>query len=89
MRQLVLDGSALPSAKAVYRQLAEAFQLAPYFGNNPDALWDGLSDYHGAPVEVIWRDAALSAERLGNEFGKIVAVLEKAALDGRLKLRLA
>jgi ribonuclease inhibitor len=89
MKRCILDGSTIDDAATVYRRLAEVFQFPAYFGDNPDALWDALSEYSGEPIEVVWQNSALSAERLGPEFGKIVAVLEKAALEGRLTLRLA
>jgi len=85
----VLEGGDLADAAAVYRALADAFRFPAYFGHNPDALWDALGDYSGEPVELIWRQAALSAERLGPRFGEIVAVLQKAAAQGVLILELA
>ena len=87
MKRCALDGETLRDAAAVYRALGKAFGFPNYFGDNPDALWDSLSDYDGEPVEVIWRAAARSAERLGAEFDKIAAVLRQAAAEGRLTLR--
>ena len=89
MKRCVLDGSRLADAAAVYSALAEAFRLPDYFGRNPDALWDALNEYGGEPVEVVWRQAALSADRLGQRFAEIVAVLQKAAAQGVLTLELA
>jgi RNAse (barnase) inhibitor barstar len=89
MKTCVLDGARLDDAAAVYRGLGEAFGFPPYFGNNPDALWDALGDYGGEPVRVVWRDAAHSAARLGPHFVAILAVLQKAAADGLLTLELA
>jgi RNAse (barnase) inhibitor barstar len=89
MKRCVLDGSRLTDAASVYRALAGGFRFPEYFGNNPDALWDALGEYGGEPVEIVWRNAARSAELLGAHFEQIVAVLQKAAADGVLTLELA
>lgn len=87
MKRCILDGAALSDASAVYRVLADAFVLPDYFGNNPDALWDALDEYAGQPVEVAWRNADVSAARIGRDFDRIVAALKKAEAAGRLVLR--
>jgi RNAse (barnase) inhibitor barstar len=69
--------------------LARSFGFPAYFGNNPDARWDALGDYGGAPVAVVWCDAGRSAEMLGPDFDAIVAVLQRAATLGMLKFELA
>ena len=89
MATCVLDGSRLPDAEAVYRELADALRFPDYFGNNPDALWDALGDYSGAPLAIVWHNAARSAELLGPRFAEIVAVLQRAAAEGMLTLELA
>jgi RNAse (barnase) inhibitor barstar len=86
MKTCVLDGATLADAAAVYRKLGEAFAAPAYFGHNPDALWDAMTEYHGEPVEIVWRDAAQSVARLGRQFDDIVAVLKRAEKEGRLKL---
>ena len=88
MKTCVLDGATLPDAAAVYRRLGEALQAPAYFGRNPDALWDAITEQSGEPIEIVWRNSAHSSARLGQHFDDIVAVLERAAADGRVKLRL-
>jgi RNAse (barnase) inhibitor barstar len=88
MKTCVLDGSRLDDA-AVYRELGLVFRFPPHFGNNPDALWDALGDYSGEPAAVVWRNADRSAERLGADFPRILAVLQKAAENGLVTLKLA
>ena len=68
--------------------LGEALHVPSYFGNNPDALWDAISEYGGEPIAIVWRNSARSAARLGPVFDDIVAVLRRAATDGRIKLQL-
>jgi RNAse (barnase) inhibitor barstar len=88
MKSCTLDGAQLPDAAAAYKELAAAFDAPAYFGANPDALWDVITEYSGAPVEIVWRHSAQSAALLGPAFEQIVAVLERAATDGLLKFEL-
>ncbi|HZE46320.1 MAG TPA: barstar family protein [Xanthobacteraceae bacterium] len=88
IKSCILDGAALADAAAVYRALGDALGAPAYFGHNPDALWDAIGDYHGEPVEIVWRHSAQSAARLGPGFEQIVAVLRRAEQEGRAKLRL-
>jgi RNAse (barnase) inhibitor barstar len=87
-KSCILDGAALADAPAVYRALGDALGAPAYFGHNPDALWDAIGDYHGEPVEIVWRHSAQSAARLGPGFELIVAVLQRAEERGHIKLRL-
>ena len=89
MKRYVFDGAALPDAAAVYRKLGEALRAPVYFGHNPDALWDLISEHGGEPIEIVWRNSARSAALLGPRFDDIVAVLRRAAADGTLKFELA
>ena len=89
MKSCILDGSELPDAAAVYRKLGEALHAPAYFGNNPDALWDAIGEYHGEPIEIVWQNSARSAALLGPRFDDIVAVLQRAAADRMLKFELA
>jgi RNAse (barnase) inhibitor barstar len=88
MKSCILDGSALPDAAAIYRELGAAFDAPAYFGANPDALWDAITEYSGEPVEIVWRHLGQSAARLGPAFERIVEVLKGAEEQGRIKLSL-
>jgi RNAse (barnase) inhibitor barstar len=88
MKSCILHGASLPDAAAVYRQLSEALHAPAYFGNNPDALWDLITEHSGEPIEIVWRNSARSAAMLGPQYEQILAVLERAAAAGRVKLRL-
>ena len=88
IKSCILDGAVLADAAAVYRALGDALGAPAYFGHNPDALWDAIGDYHGEPVEIVWRHSAQSAARLGPGFEQIVAVLQRAEERGRITLRL-
>jgi RNAse (barnase) inhibitor barstar len=88
MKSCTIDGDRIADAAAVYRELGAAFDAPGYFGANPDALWDAITEYGGEPVEIVWLGSARSAEILGPSFREIVTVLREAAAEGRLKLRL-
>jgi ribonuclease inhibitor len=88
MKRCILDGDTLADAAAAYRKLSDDLNLPAHFGHNADALWDSLGEKRSEPVEVVWRNSARSAERLGPQFDRIVAVLRRAAAEGRLKLEL-
>ena len=88
MKRCILDGTNLPDAAAVYRELTADLGFPAHFGHNPDALWDALSERRAEPVEIVWRHSARSAERLGPAFDRIVAVLHRAAAEGLVRLEL-
>ena len=57
IKTCILDGDELPDAAAVYRKLGDALGAPSYFGHNPDALWDIISEYNGEPIEIVWRNS--------------------------------
>ena len=87
MKSCTVDGATIADTAAAYRELAAVFDAPAYFGANPDALWDAITEYSGEPVEIVWLGAARSAELLGQRFREIITVLEAAAAEGRLTLR--
>jgi RNAse (barnase) inhibitor barstar len=88
MKTCVLDGATLRDAAAVYRKLGEALGAPGYFGHNPDALWDLLTEHGGEPLEIVWRHSAQSAARLEPAVDQILAVLKRADKEGHVKLKL-
>src|SRR5436305_15204208 len=88
MKRCILEGANLPDAAAVYRELTADLGFPAHFGHNPDALWDALSERRAEPVEIVWRQSARSAERLGPAFDRRVAVLHRAAAEGLVRLDL-
>jgi len=88
MKSCTLDGASIADVAAACRELGAAFDAPGYFGNNPDALWDVITEYSGEPVEIVWRHSGQSAARLGPAFEQIVEVLKGAEKEGRIKLSL-
>lgn len=83
-----IDGTSVHSERDVHDQLARALDFGPFYGNNLSALWDRLSTDVERPVELVWRDSAVSREALGDEvFEKLTEVLlEVQAQDENWKL---
>ena len=86
---IVLDGKRIARAADVYRALAREIRFPRHFGENPDALWDVLSERGPADLSVTWRDAACSARFLGAAFPPLVAVPQAADAAGLLSFELA
>src|SRR4051812_3023866 len=89
MKRCILDGAKLQDAAEVYRRLVTDLGFPAHFGRNPDALWDVLTERRTEPVEIVWRNSARSAERLGPAFYRIVAVLKRAAAAALVKLEIS
>jgi RNAse (barnase) inhibitor barstar len=81
---VVLNGDCLDSATAVYQALAPAIGFPPYFGANPDALWDILTERGPIDLDIVWHHAARSAARLGADYQSLVEVLHAAHDAGLL-----
>ncbi len=86
--RVVLDGDSLTCAADVYNSIGRAIGVPSWFGSNPDALWDVLDDRGPSDLEVVWRNAARSAARLGADYERLIAVLGAAAEAGLLSFKL-
>ncbi len=76
--RVVLDGKTIRSERDLHDRLAGPLDFGPYYGRNLGALWDRLHRDVPRPVELVWEDAATSAEHLGEElYGRIAALLVK------------
>jgi RNAse (barnase) inhibitor barstar len=85
LTELVLNGEELLDAGAVYAALGRAIYLPAYFGANPDALWDVLSEYRQPRLRIVWRNADRSKALLGQDFESISKVLADAASSGLIR----
>jgi ribonuclease inhibitor len=79
MKRAILEGTKLQSPDEVYEALATELDLPAHFGRNLDALRDVLTGEVPGPVEIVWRDGALSHERMGAAFRRLAEVLVDAA----------
>jgi ribonuclease inhibitor len=71
-----LSGKQIYTESDFHMQIAELLDFGQYYGHNLDALWDRLSTDAERPVTLLWRDSAMSCDRLGREtFDRIVRIL--------------
>ncbi len=74
-RIVTLDGGQIATAEDVYEAFAIQLGLPEYFGRNLDALWVLLAVDVQGPLEIVWKDAELSRNKLGGQFDLFVALL--------------
>lgn len=72
-----LDGSLIANEADFHREIAEVVGFGEHYGRNLDALWDTLSSDVERPVVLIWQNANVSSDRLGDTFDKIVDILSR------------
>lgn len=69
------------SLDQLYDELARQLGFPRHFGRNLDALWDVLTSDIEGPVEIVWEDQALSQASLGDEYPRLVSLLEEVAAE--------
>lgn len=77
-RVIILDGAAAADRETLHRYLREQFELPTYYGDNLDALYDGLTDI-GSDTLVELKSRELFEENLGWYGRKLLRVLRDAA----------
>lgn len=65
----------------LYNELARQLGFPPHFGRNLDALWDVLTSDIEGPLEIVWEDPELSRAGLGDDYARLVSLLEDAAAE--------
>ena len=66
MKRIILDGSLMTDREAAHGHIAAAMGFPQWYGKNLDALWDMLSAYGEAEIELRCAPALLnSLERYG------------------------
>ncbi len=80
--RVVVDGTHIGSQADLHRVLAGPLDFGPYYGHNLNALWDRLSRDVERPAEIVWENAEVSRDRMGDEaFEAAVSVLVRAAKE--------
>lgn len=81
--------SDIRSVARFYDELARQLDFPAHFGRNLDALWDVLVNDIEGPLEIVWQDTRLSQETMGDDYARLVALLEEAAEErGDVTLKL-
>lgn len=74
--KVTIRGEQLASLEQLYDLLAAELKLPAHFGRNLDALWDVLTTDVAGPVEIVWENAALSKEKLGDKATALMELLK-------------
>lgn len=74
---IYINGNLVSKEIEFHEQLAHQLGITSYYGNNLDALWDLLSISIERPLTLIWINSKKSKEFLGEDFEKIVQILER------------
>jgi ribonuclease inhibitor len=73
----VLDGRKICSEADFHRELSTLLEMGSDYGCNIDAVWDRLSTDVERPLTLVWKHADDSRRRIGEDFNRIIAVLER------------
>lgn len=78
MKTVILDGVIHRTPADVYDHLARVFDFGPYFGRNPDALYDFLVPLapEEMPVRLIWRNSGMFRQQFGEVFAQLQQVFD-------------
>lgn len=85
--QREIDGERIHTEQDFHMEIGRVLELGPHYGRNLDALWDRLSTDIERPLTLVWKNAAVSRQHMGEPFDAIVAVLRRVeAQDEHWKL---
>lgn len=79
--QCVINGHTVHSLEDFYGELTRQLPFPPHFGNNIDALWDVLTVDIAGPVRIIWEHSAASRSAMGDDFERVLSVLQAVAKE--------
>jgi len=79
MKIVLLDGDS--GREEIFRRLLTHLDVAA--ATNLDALWDVLRADAKGPFEIVWRDHATAKARLGADFDRLAALLDRLAAERR------
>ncbi|WP_409317922.1 barstar family protein [Pseudomonas sp. KCJK9016] len=74
---ITLDGLTISSEQEFHKEIAIAFSVTDFYGNNLNALWDLLSTGVERPIDLIWKNSELSKKNMGDSYNKIIKIFER------------
>lgn len=79
MRKVVLDGLKQKTPMEIYQYLAKEFDFGPYFGKNPDALYDFMVpiDSEDRPLTIEWINSEVFKKKYPDDFLNFVLVFQR------------
>lgn len=81
LSEVLIEGRDVHSEMDLHRALEKQLDLGEHYGRNLAALRDRLTTDVPRPVRLIWRDSAVSRERLGEELFTTIAATFSAVAD--------
>lgn len=72
-----IDGNNIRSEADFHKEIAQALNFDPYYGNNLNALWDVLSSGMGRPVTLVWKNVGVSQKSMPTDFDNITNLLRE------------
>ncbi|AUI88103.1 barnase inhibitor [Vibrio azureus] len=91
--KVFINGNDIKTEIDFHKHIAQALNFPYYYGSNLDALWDVLSTDMERPTTLVWKNAMLSQDAMGEEFIRIHDLLNKVVaqdiewgLDERFEL---
>lgn len=79
MKKIFLDGKRQITPIEIYKVFCDQFDFGPYFGNNPDALFDFMVpvDDSDKPVIIVWQNSNVFKNKYPVEFEQLLSVFKK------------
>lgn len=75
--EIILQGEQILTKKDFHQQFATALDVEQFYGKNLDTLWDLLGFGIERPLTLIWHNSAISKQNLGDNFDKIIDILQQ------------
>ena len=79
VKKIILDGDIQRNPIDIYKLFSNEFYFGPYFGNNPDALFDFMTpiDSDDKPVVIYWYNSEVFKCHYPKEFEQLIFVFNK------------
>ncbi|MGX8794897.1 barstar family protein [Fusibacter sp. JL298sf-3] len=75
---MILHGDNFESIERLHKFLKDKLELPDYYGENLNALWDGLTAWVDLPLVVEIQRVDLFKNKLGNDASEFIQLLEEA-----------
>ena len=73
--KIILQGRTIGNEQEFHDVLSKQLDFGSYYGNNLSALWDRMTTDVERPVQLVWKDSAVSRTAMGNGvFDKIISL---------------
>jgi ribonuclease inhibitor len=71
----ILPGREIRSLEEFYDAISARLPFPAHFGRNLDALWDVLTTDLKGPINIAWKESALSRQAMGTDYERIASLL--------------